>query len=250
MIPAHPAIRFLLTFVPVFLCYQAAEGIGIRMLHSALWQAVFMLATIPLALLLGKVIHGAPLRAFAMEGRPGALAWLSGMFLLAIAGKAIAVMLGAGLGVYSVQAPAASQDAAAVLKAIGTILFITFIPSLAEDILTRGLLLRKGPLRAGAAFVIFSTAVYVLNHVYRLANGPMEWFMLACFGIAYATACARFDSLWPAVGLHWGWNAASGLLGLVAEVETRQPGWAVVMSAGTHLVFALVCIRAARGRVN
>jgi hypothetical protein len=78
----------------------------------------------------------------------------------------------------------------------------------------------------------------VLNHVYRLERGPLEWAMLFCFGLAYATALWHSGSLWAAVGLHWGWNLANGLL----AVDTLDPRRGAVFSAVTHLAILLVVL--------
>lgn len=233
--------RFLLVFILVFVCYQAAEGIGVRLLNSAFWQAIFMLGTIPLALLLGWLFYRAPLGTYALEVNSKSIRLTATTFALALSTKAMAVFLGHSFGIYDVEI-GGQFEGYAVLQAAVLILFMTFIPSLAEDILTRGLLLRHGPIRRGIAFVMFSTIVYVLNHIYRLGNGPMEWLLLTCFGIAYATACIRTDSLWAAVGLHWGWNAANGLLPLTFNIETHLREQAILLSAGMHLALAAMCL--------
>ncbi|TFW09235.1 CPBP family intramembrane metalloprotease [Oxalobacteraceae bacterium OM1] len=229
------ARRFWLVFLPVFACYQAAEGVGMRLLGSAVWQGMLMTATIPLALLLGRRVYGNAAATFALERRAGAWRWLFGGLLLALAAKAAAWAVGQATGVYHV-APAALPAPGALLQAVALVLFTTIIPSLAEDMLTRGLWVRHGPLREGAGFVLLSTLVFVLNHIYRLANGPLEWLMLACFGLAYAAALARSGTLWAAVGLHWGWNAANGLLGQFVDVDVLQRAPATLLSASAHLV--------------
>jgi uncharacterized protein len=233
-------MRFLIVFTLIFLCYQAAEGIGIRLLNSPLWQAIFMIGTIPLAFILGQRFYHAPLGAFALEVKPRVVQWLLITFAFAVSAKAIALLLGRSFGIYTVQANGQHVDWH-LLPAAALVFITTFIPSLAEDILTRGLLLRHGPVRRGLTFIAFSSIVYVLNHVYRLGNGPMEWMMLACFGIAYATACVRTDSLWAAVGLHWGWNAANGLFPLFLSIEVLQRDKAMLLSAVIHLVLSAIC---------
>ena len=102
--------------------------------------------------------------------------------------------------------------------------------------------------RSGVAFVAFSTLAYVLNHVYRLGNGPMEWLMLACFGVAYATALWRSGTLWGAVGLHWGWNLSNAVLGNVFPIETTSALQAPLLSAAMHLLMAAVIFGATARR--
>ncbi len=78
--------------------------------------------------------------------------------------------------------------------------------------------------------------VYVLNHVYRLAQGPSEWVTLFCFGLAYATAVVRTGSLWLAVGLHWGWNLANILIGDILPYKVLSEAWSPFLSAAAHLL--------------
>ena len=57
--------------------------------------------------------------------------------------------------------------------------------------------------------------------------------MLFCFGVAYASAMLRSGSLWPAVGLHWGWNLSNALFGamlpvVVVDHPRAQWLWGVV----------------------
>jgi membrane protease YdiL (CAAX protease family) len=232
--------RFWLCFLLLLACYQAAEGIGMRFLNSPFWQGVLMVAVLPLALILGAALLTGPLRAYALERRAGAGAWLLRMFAMALLGKFIAIAIGLGSGIYALEMRGVALSAAAIAMA----LLVTFVPSIAEDLLTRGLWFRHGPLRAlgGGGFVALSTVVYVLNHVYRLADGPLAWLMLACFGAAYAFALVRSGTLWAAVGLHWGWNAANALVDIFVEVNVLRAGAALLLSAAAHLALAGGCL--------
>ena len=94
------------------------------------------------------------------------------------------------------------------------------------------------------SFVLASSAIYVLNHVYRLGAGPAEWGLLFCFGLAYATALVRTGTLWAAVGLHLGWNLANAVLDLVARVEVLQPGGSRLLSGAAHLLLLALVLAA------
>ena len=116
--------------------------------------------------------------------------------------------------------------------------------SLAEDILTRGFWYRAAGIRwrSGVVFVLASSTIYVLNHIYRLDNGPQEWLLLFCFGLAYAVALWRSGSLWGAVGLHWGWNLGNGVLAAampVSATDAHAAGW---LSMGAHLLMLLLIL--------
>jgi membrane protease YdiL (CAAX protease family) len=66
--------------------------------------------------------------------------------------------------------------------------------------------------------------------------------MLFAFGLAYVAAVVRFDSLWPAIGLHWSWNFANEWLGSMADVTTRSANGSRLVSASAHLLLMLIVL--------
>jgi membrane protease YdiL (CAAX protease family) len=86
--------------------------------------------------------------------------------------------------------------------------------------------------------VLVSSVIYVVNHIYRLGLGPGEWTMLFAFGLAYALAATRFNSLWPAVGLHWGWNYGNLVVEAIRPIEAIDTTGARALSIGAHLLMA------------
>jgi hypothetical protein len=137
--------------------------------------------------------------------------------------------------------------ASAVLLAILGMLPYTFFPSVAEDIVTRGFLMRAFPaLSRRWLFVVASSALYVLNHIYRLSSGPLEWAMLFAFGLAYAAALFYSRSLWPAIGLHWGWNFAGQLADRIANVDAPVAAYGPPVSILAHLAMLAIVVFAAR----
>jgi membrane protease YdiL (CAAX protease family) len=227
-------------FLILFLLYQSAEGVGGRLLQNFAVQASLMTLALLAAWPVGRwLLQGRGYRAYALEPRRDLALLLGGALLLAFAAKAAALALGLGLGIYRL-APA-QPAAPAAATAAGTVLFLmlsTFIPSLAEDILTRGFWYRFGPWRSGARFLVLSSAVYVTNHIYRLDKGPVEWLTLFAFGLAYAAALLRTGSLWAALGLHWGWNLANALLDSFTAIDTANPAAAPALSLAAHLTLA------------
>lgn len=207
----------------------------------------YLLLLFPLAAWWGSHFLGfRGMQAWYLDGRPGWLRLLALGLLLAIAAKFGAVAIGTQSGVYTLAWPDAGA-ASALAGTLAWLLFSTFVASTAEDILTRGLVLRAFP-RLGLhwGFVQLSSGLYVLNHAHRLHKGPVEWLMLFCFGLAYAAALYRSRSLWAAVGLHWGWNLANGLLDTFARSDVAQPALAPWYSSAAHLVLlacALVLMR-------
>jgi membrane protease YdiL (CAAX protease family) len=239
------SLRVAVAFVVLFVLYQSAEGVGGRLLDNFAVQAGLMLACVIAAWPLSRWLGHRGLGAWALEATPRALAWLAAGLAIALLAKGAALWLGLRAGIYAAPPAAAPSPGtplpfAGLLPALPMLLLSTFVPSIAEDILTRGFWYRAAGIawRRGIAFVAFSTAMYVLNHVYRLGNGPGEWLMLACFGIAYATALWRTGTLWAAVGLHWGWNLANAVSGQWLPVEVANPQLAPMLSAAMHLAMA------------
>ena len=236
--------RALLAFVLLWLLYQGAEGVGARWLHSFPVQAGLMLACVVVAWPLSRWLGYRGYAAYALAGGNGLRWWLPGGLSLAVLAKFGAAWLGLHMGVYTADAPATSSAFAALLAALPLLLLSTFVASLAEDILTRGFWYRAAGLRwrSGVVFVLASSAIYVLNHIYRLGNGPLEWLMLFCFGLAYAAALWRSGSLWGAVGLHWGWNLGNGLLAVVMPMSVTDGRAAAWLSIGAHLLILLLVL--------
>nr|WP_262907897.1 CPBP family intramembrane glutamic endopeptidase [Hymenobacter sp. 15J16-1T3B] len=136
-------------------------------------------------------------------GRRGAILLGAGL-LIGLAGNLLAFGLRLGLGIEVLgpwPAPAALAQGL-LLFGLGTLL-----PSLAEDILTRGYLWRhlSGRLQPGA-LVLASAAVYVLNHVYALGSGPAQLTYLFVLGVSFAIPLVVTGNLWYAVGAHWAGN--------------------------------------------
>ena len=232
--------RAPLAFVVLFILYQSAEGVGARWLHEDLVQDCLMTASVLVAWPLSRWLGWKGYGAYALQWRPMRVwLWLAGGLALAMAGKVLAVAVGLRLGVYASSSGEVAWNGFSA-GPLALALVATFVPSLAEDILTRGFWYRAAGVRwrHGAVFVAFSSAMYVLNHIYRLERGPLEWAMLLCFGLAYATALWRSGSLWAAVGLHWGWNLANGLL----AVETLDPRRGAALSAMAHLIILLIVL--------
>ncbi|GAB3470767.1 hypothetical protein GCM10027321_41670 [Massilia terrae] len=229
---ASPA-RLALVFLILFLAYQLPEGLGQRGLHSTPVAATLLLMFLPVAWLCGRMLGYRGLDAWYLRA-PRWRVLLGGFFVLAVAAKLGALVIGTKLGVYKYSG--LSAEAPGIALTALWMLPYTFFPSIAEDIVTRGFVMRAFPaLSRRWLFIPFSALVFVLNHIYRLSNGPAEWTMLFCFGLAYAAALYYSRSLWAAVGLHWGWNYLGQLSDNVASIDALTANsW--VLSALVHLL--------------
>jgi membrane protease YdiL (CAAX protease family) len=223
--------RLLLVAAVLFFFYQLPEGVG----------NPYLLLLFPFLAWWGSRALGfSAMRAWYLDARPGWWQCLALGLVLAVVAKFAAVAIGTHTGVYTF-AWADAGSGAALAGTLAFLAFSTFIASSAEDILTRGLVLRAFPRLGGHwGFILVSAALFVLNHIYRLHKGPVEWLTIFCFGLAYAAALYRTRTLWAAVGLHWGWNLANNLVDTFAQSDIAQPAVAPLYSCAAHLVL-LAC---------
>jgi membrane protease YdiL (CAAX protease family) len=227
--------------------YQLPEGLGLRRSGSLAVVAALWACFYGVAWGVGRFLGQPRFRAFALGSAPGFGPRFGLLLGAALVAKALALGLGASLGVYRVQGPSALP--AGWLGALGMGALTTFIPSVAEDLVTRGYPWRRVPAAWGTAgFLGVSTLVFVLNHVYRLGKGPLEWAFLAVLGLTYATALAREGTLWAAVALHWGWNLANAWADLAGEVTVLRPAAAPWVSMGAHLLLLALVVSLPRIR--
>lgn len=226
----------------LLLGYQSSQLVGMLGPRSPVVAQALMLAFLPLAWLVAKGLHLRVGDAYALEWSRRAAGLLATCLALAALAKLAALATGLGLGVY-VRGPGAPGGASALAAALPWLAISTFVPSLAEDVLTRGFWMRVTPIRwTGTTFAIVTSTVYVLNHGPRLGLGPAEWAMLLAFGLAYAAAAWRSGTLWAAVGLHWGWNLAGPAIDAAMPFDVAQPDASRLLSAAAHLALLGVVV--------
>jgi membrane protease YdiL (CAAX protease family) len=99
--------------------------------------------------------------------------------------------------------------------------FGCFFSSFSEDILTRGYLYYhfNGKL-TNWLLALFSALVYVLNHIYRLHDGPEGWLYLFALGLTFVTPLILTKKLWFTGGLHWTGNVVFYLTHEIIKTES------------------------------
>lgn len=246
--PAPSAARLIAIFAILFVAYQAGEGLAIRVFHSDAMLIALRLGFLPLAWLCGRALGFRGLDAWYMGRAPGWAKLLAASFALAILAKIATLAIGAELGVYQAGSVAAVGWVGILTAALGLLPY-TFFPSVAEDIVTRGFLMRALPaLSQRWSFIVASAALFVLNHIYRLSDGPAEWTRLFCMGLAYAAALYYTRSLWPAIGLHMGWNFMGALSDRVTPMDAVVPLQGMLLTMAAHLVLLVMIVLAGRWR--
>ena len=120
----------------------------------------------------------------------------------------------------------------------------TLLPSLAEDLLTRGYLRAWWPRAWKTRWIVpVSAVVYVLNHIFRL-NRPDVMLYLFVLGLLLMYCYTLTGTLWLTLGIHWGSNIAYQFFANMVTVTTvKETGLENYLLAASYaLGMALVFI--------
>jgi membrane protease YdiL (CAAX protease family) len=231
--------RVATAFAALFAVYQTSEGLQTVFAPTSPLGPTLMVIALLLAWPLGRWLGWRGYDAYGLDLQPRSFALLgAGMILAALAFLA-SRSLGTAMGLY-----ATPTDAAAVSLGGVVVAFVsTFVPSVAEDILTRGFLLRTVPARlTGVSYVVLSALLYTANHVWRFDWGISEQVRLFCLGLAYGAAAWRWRNLWAAVALHWGWNLSNVLLEQLMPADSLSADAGRILSAGINLAVLAIIV--------
>ncbi|ALJ00808.1 CPBP family intramembrane glutamic endopeptidase [Rufibacter tibetensis] len=212
----HNWLPVVVGYIAIALTYHAAEYAMRFHQHIPLFLGL-MLAVIPVAYGVARLQGFQGLSAWGMKiNGKYALLFLVGLGLdLLFNGIAFLVRLWMGIEIISGTPDAATMVSQTLLFAVGT-----FLPSLAEDILTRGYLFGHLKARLGTwAFILVSSSVYVLNHLYSLDDGFTALAYLFAIGVMLAIPLMYTKNLWYSVGAHWAGNIVYRFSNDVLNVE-------------------------------
>ncbi|HEX8535138.1 MAG TPA: CPBP family intramembrane glutamic endopeptidase [Allosphingosinicella sp.] len=204
-----------------------------------------MIVALLLAWPLGRWMGWRGYDAYGLDLRAASFSLLGAGMLIAALAFLASRALGTAMGLYT----APEAVAAASLGGIAFAIVSTFVPSVVEDILTRGFLLRTLPVQLTAVFyVILSALLYTANHVWRFDWGISEQVRLFCLGLAYGAAAWRWRNLWGAVALHWGWNLTNVLAGQLMPSEAISTDAARYLSAAVNIAILVIIVLLPRPR--
>jgi hypothetical protein len=236
----HSWRKAVAAFLLLWLLYQGSEALQTRFAPGHSLGPALMLLALLAAWPLGRWLGSPGYKSYSLSSTPG-WAWVVAAGLIAaMLAKFGSVGVGRMLGVFahSPQPPTGIAPLFVVTAAV-----TTFIPSLVEDILTRGFLMGALPVRLRTiAFLLLSALLYTANHVWRFDWGWTEQLRLFCLGLAYAAAAWRWQTLWAAVALHWGWNLGGVLADGLVPVEVVSVGGTRLLSAAVHLVLLAIVL--------
>lgn len=191
---------FVAGFILLFFIYHFPE------FYTAFWiMAVFKIGFLLVAFVLARLQGWEGLGGYGL-GFTGQWALNLGKGLLAgLLFFGLSVFVSIKLGYETITAVSSFKNA---ISQLPMLLVMTAIPSVAEDILTRGYLYAHVKSMKPAAWILLSAVVYVLNHIWRLTDGAAVICYLFLLGLVLAFAVRLTRSLWLAFGIHWGANIA------------------------------------------
>ena len=194
-------LSFAAGFFLLFLLYHLPE------FFPAFWiMAVCKIGFLAAAFFIGRLQGWKGLEGFGLDLRYGWWRQLLNGLLVGLLFFSLSVFISLSLG-FEKYTGAMPVDV--FLKNLPELLFMTFIPSIDEDILTRGYLFgHLFPKMKPWGWVVFSAFIYVLNHIWRLGEDISVLAYLFVLGLVLAVTVMYTRRLWWALGIHWGANIA------------------------------------------
>lgn len=221
-------------FALLFLLYHAAEYM-IVFRNSATGFLACHGLFIAAAYFIGKWQFGQGLAAWGLAFTPKTLRQTGvGLSIgIALYGITYCLALYAGLEQLRTVPPSAQ-----IVEMLSLFVFGNFFSSFAEDVLTRAYVYRHlGAVLKAPVLVAVSAGIYVLNHIYRLHEGPGTYAYLFLLGVWFMLPLLKTKQLWLTGAMHWGGNCTFYLTHEIFET-VQTPG---SIPANTLLSGMLLC---------
>lgn len=244
MSPKYSLRSFLAGFVLLFVLYHFPE------FFSAFWvAAVCKIGFLVVAFLLARWQGFKGLGGYGLPLHKGWWANLVKGMALGVTTYFFVFLVTVTLGYEQVTV---LPTYGAAIKQLPFVLLMTAVPSLAEDILTRGYLFGhlKGKL-GDKSWVLLSATVFYLNHIWRLDDGLAVFAYLFLMGLLLAWAVVYTRSLWLAFGLHWGFNIwYQSTVGILSTNTVNGPAATWMFALGILVLFVLLLAGTSRFRFS
>jgi len=230
-----PMLKKISGFAVLFASYHAAEYMMLYK-NSATAFLVLMLVFFIVAWLVARGQGYKGLSAWGMTFTNSALLFLIVGLLVGIIINTIAYITCLYFNIEVLSYIPATGD---FIKQSSLLIFGTFFSSLSEDVLTRGYLYRHfNSHKYPVLFVLFSSSVYVLNHIHRL-NEPVYLFYLFLIGVQLAIPLVFTKNIWYTLGCHWAGNIVYHITNTVMHSNN---GTAAISSMTVFTVFMALLI--------
>jgi uncharacterized protein len=196
-------LKFLLTFIVLFLLYHTAEYF-IIFNHNAAGFFIFQIAFFITAYVLGNWYSKNGLEAWGLPltvklFKPLLIGIAFGVILYGIV---YLISLISGIETITGRANFFRS-----YKIIIPFIFGLIFTSLSEDILTRGIyyIYLNNKIRP-LLLITLSATIYLCNHIYRLNDDFASLLYLFLLGIIFIMPVIFTKNLWMTAGMHWGGN--------------------------------------------
>lgn len=238
-------LHIVLGFIALFFVYHFPE-----FFNSFLLSAIFKIGFLVFAIFLAKLQGFSGLSAY---GLPFNNSWLKNVLIGLLIGTTfftLSVILSYLLKFDTIDKV---ENFNFFLQSLPLTMLMTFFPSIAEDILTRGYLWGHFKYLKPGVWIILSAIVYVLNHIWRLDDGFSVLSYLFFLGLVLAICIFISNSLWLTLGIHWGSNIAFELINSgVKSTLLVEKYYSILCLTATwaFLLFILIIIFKNKLRVN
>lgn len=234
------SISFIAGFLLLFFIYHFPE------FHQAFWiTALFKIGFLVVAIILCRLQGWKGLEGYGLSFNDNWYLVLGAGLLIGFGTFVLSILISIGLQFEKIQN---IQSFHFFLQNIPLTLLMTFFPSIAEDILTRGYFYGHLKFLKPAIWILLSATIYVLNHIWRLNEGIPVLSYLFLLGLVLAISVLAKRSLWLALGIHWGANIAFELSnnGIKLNSISNKPEastWALASVWGLTSLLLLIIYR-------
>lgn len=229
-------ISIITGFIILFFVYHFPE-----FFQSFAITAVFKIGFLITAIFLSRLQGWKFLEGYGLSFTGKWLSLLVGGLLVGFISFSISILLSVGL---KFEELINIQTFYFFLKSLPITLLMTFFPSIAEDILTRGYLFGHLKSLKPILWILLSASIYVLNHIWRLNDDLSVISYLFLLGVVLSLTVDMTKSLWLALGIHWGSNIAFELsnagLRLNNIGNTNASTWMLSITWGILLFILIV----------
>ena len=225
---------FITGFIVLLFIYHFPE------FFESFWiTAVFKIGFLAVALFLSRLQGWKFLEGFGLSLTGNWYRLLLAGLLTGIASFTLSIFLSVGFDFEKLEG---SETVSFFLKSLPLISVMTFFPSIAEDILTRGYLYGHLKSLKPTVWIFLSAFIYVLNHIWRLNEGLPVLTYLFLLGLVLGFCTFTYRSLWLALGIHWGANIAFELSaqGLIMNDSGNQNASTWILASVWGLVFVML----------
>ncbi|MEH6763165.1 MAG: type II CAAX endopeptidase family protein [Aequorivita antarctica] len=213
------SLKVTLTFISLFLLYHLAEYMILfqnNVLGFFVFQTLFFLA----AWLFGKWYNKQGLKCWGLSFSKKILRNILVGIFLGLLLYAVPFGVSIALGIETiVNIPNISTLITASLPFAFGVLFSSF----SEDILTRGVVYTYFNKKITIpSLIILSASIYLLNHIYRLSDGPDTILYLFLLGIIFIIPLVKTKNLWLTGSMHWAGNTFFFITHSVIQIESGK----------------------------